>query len=517
MTFYHVFLLNAALLTTTFSSKFGPPLPLPPADLPPPILPSFGPNYGAVPQGSRTAKSGKYHYPFYKFSIGTIMQSPAYRGCCRVCPEQFGIEVSLLLEVSSQQNVRESVRHRKGGDGGALASLGGAKGGAGAASPGGAAASPGGAAAKGGTAAKGGADAKAGGSKGGATAGAAVGGGGGSQAPLPPPTVPAPPHRDNSADVAALGNPSMGFGMMGIHTPTHGGVSGLSTNGFVSGPQAEALLPCCKVCPDQFLMPQSLEDVSTSFVEIETTVKGKTQAQTQTKTKTDTSRTLLNTRKLNTRKQKGFMKSAMKKSDMFRQFKNGPTTMDTKYNPMGQCCNLCDKRSMKPSSKLKLPFSFLEAMEVRTLEAKRRKRGTSTVLLEKNGEGSNRRKGFVSSLGAMAGAALGAMGSGGSPVIGFGCCPVCPNLQTIMNANVPQDEAFGGPFASAMESTNNDPPLTPEEKEALQEIADQAGVDTAQAGRDPGMAKAAKTRAAQSLLGGAALGALAGGLSSMRL
>ena len=86
-----------------------------------------------------------------------------------------------------------------------------------------------------------------------------------------------------------------------------------------------------------------------------------------------------------------------------------------------------------------------------------------------------------------------------------------------MNANVPQDEAFGGPFASAMESTNNDPPLTPEEKEALQEIADQAGVDTAQAGRDPGMAKAAKTRAAQSLLGGAALGALAGGLSSMRL
>jgi hypothetical protein len=135
MTFYHVFLLNAALLTTTFSSKFGPPLPLPPADLPPPILPSFGPNYGAVPQGSRTAKSGKYHYPFYKFSIGTIMQSPAYRGCCRVCPEQFGIEVSLLLEVSSQQNVRESVRHRKGGDGGAMASLGGAKGGAGAASP----------------------------------------------------------------------------------------------------------------------------------------------------------------------------------------------------------------------------------------------------------------------------------------------------------------------------------------------------------------------------------------------
>ena len=37
---------------------------------------------------------------------------------------------------------------------------------------------------------------------------------------------------------------------------------------FFIGPQAEKLLPCCKVCPEQFLMPQTLEDVSTSLIEI---------------------------------------------------------------------------------------------------------------------------------------------------------------------------------------------------------------------------------------------------------
>ena len=70
-----------------------------------------------------------------------------------------------------------------------------------------------------------------------------------------------------------------------------------------------------------------------------------------------------------------------------------------------------------------------------------------------------------------------------------------------MNANVPQDEAFGGPFAAGMESQGEGAPLTGEENKALKDIADQAGVDTAAAGRDPGMANAARARAAAALSG----------------
>jgi hypothetical protein len=494
----HVVLILLQFIPFT-DSLFPPALPLPPKDLPAPILPVFGPNAGSIPQGSRVSKGGKYNYPFYKFNIGTIMSSPAFQGCCRVCPEQFGLEIGLLLEVNARHKRKNGKRTTKGGD--AVAGLADT-----------AAGSKGGAPAKAGTTST---TPKAGATsatpKAGATSSAKsgssskadskVGGGGGAQAPIPPPKLPSAPIRDHTADASSMGSTNIGFGLLG-RSPTHGGISGFSTNGFVSGPQMEAMLPCCKVCKEQFLMPHSLEDVSTSFIE----TKEKESIKSTTKDK------------------KGFVSS--KKMAGMRQFTNGPTTMDTRYNSNGECCNLCDKQTMKPSSSLKLPFSFLEAMEVRKMNhdlARRKKNGfrntkksSPSVFLEqnqrRNGVRHHRRKGFVGSLGAlgaMAGAAMGGLGGGGHVGANNGCCPVCPNLQTILNAGVPQDEAFGGPFAAAMESKEQGAPLTSEEKKALEEIADQAGVDEAQARRDPGMTRSARARAASGLGEGAA--ALAGG------
>ena len=228
----------------------------------------------------------------------------------------------------------------------------------------------------------------------------------------------------------------------------------------MSGPQAESLLPCCKVCPEQFLMPETLEDVSTSFIELEEKTKEKMTEKNQ-----DT-------------------------------IKAGPTTgsMNTGY-VRTTCCNMCDQKT--------------------------RKRGIhgshqNTFLLEQ--KALHRKKGFIS--GAMGGVLNAAM-SGGSGMNGGtgGCCPVCPNLQTIMNANVPQDEAFGGPFAPGIESSQSGAPLTKKEQDALKSIADQAGIDETQARRDPGMASAARARAANSLssLGDGAGGAAAAGAAAALL
>ena len=101
------------------------------------------------------------------------------------------------------------------------------------------------------------------------------------------------------------------------------------------------------------------------------------------------------------------------------------------------------------------------------MENTNRKRGIhgshqNTFLLEQ--KALHRKKGFIS--GAMGGVLNAAM-SGGLGMNGGtgGCCPVCPNLQTIMNANVPQDEAFGGPFAPGMESSQSGAPLTKKEND----------------------------------------------------
>ena len=76
------------------------------------------------------------------------------------------------------------------------------------------------------------------------------------------------------------------------------------------------------------------------------------------------------------------------------------------------------------------------------------KRATTTsasLLLEQQ---NYQKKGFLG--GALANAAMSGMAS--TIQAKGGCCPICPNLQTILNSNVPIDESFGGPFAPAMES-----------------------------------------------------------------
>ena len=151
--------------------------------------------------------------------------------------------------------------------------------------------------------------------------------------------------------------------------------------------------------------------------------------------------------------------------------------MDTGYIRASEgksCCNMCDVRTMKqhsPAGRSTVGgFNFLEAMELgrRRGGQKKRKKNTrsglsrvasaaaaaaaaaaatsSSALLEQ--EQNHQKKGFLG--GALANAAMSGMAS--TIQAKGGCCPICPNLQTILNSNVPIDETFGGPFAPAMES-----------------------------------------------------------------
>jgi hypothetical protein len=103
---YHHFTLVLFLLIHTTASKH---IPLPPSDLPPPIMPAFGPTKECGPTGSRQYKSGAYCYPYYKFTISSILNSPGFKGCCRPCPEQFGLELG-LLDISPTQ--KQHVMHK---------------------------------------------------------------------------------------------------------------------------------------------------------------------------------------------------------------------------------------------------------------------------------------------------------------------------------------------------------------------------------------------------------------------
>ncbi len=539
------------------------PLPLPPPGLPPPIFPTFGPSRGCGPTGSRVYKAGAYCYPFHKFTIGSILASPAFRGCCRPCPEQFGLELG-LLEVSDAHKARAWTRFHQwaasrmpagtaatsrtatpamheaallqtemhmraakggggggdakggaagGGLGGAVAALGGGAGAKGGAAPGAGAAKAGDAAKGGGAAAaKGGGDAaKAGASAKAAKISPATGGG---MAPdTPPPAMPPAPDPTGGykADANAFGSPSIGFGLM-MGTATHGGVTGMSTGGFVSGPQAEKLLPCCKVCPEQFLMPETLSDLSTTFVEQGEEVVATRRARGG---------------------RRGFLGAAgggMMGGGMGgmggmgpppNAAGNGPTSMDTGY-VRGTCCNMCDKQTTKGQRFLEL-LSTAKAGVARRMGRKRgggasAAKSASSARLAAN----SRRRGFMGAAGSMLGnAAMSGMGSMHGAT--GGCCPVCPNLQTVMNAGVPPDEAFGGPFAKAQGidlDTAAGEPLTPEEKHALKELADLAGMDHVTAARDPGMLEAARSRAQSALagmLGGAGMMAAGAALGSLRL
>ena len=553
---------SAAAATTASAAGGGRlyPLPLPPPGLPPPIFPTFGPSRGCGPTGSRVYKAGAYCYPFHKFTIGSILASPAFRGCCRPCPEQFGLELG-LLEASEAHKARAWTRfHRwaasrtpagttanahtaspamheaallqteihmraaKGGGGDAKGgSAGGAIGSAAAGLGGGAGAkggaAPGAGAAKAGDAAKGGsaAGAKGGGdtAKAGASAKAAKispATGGGMAPDTPPPAMPPAPNPTEGyrADANSFGSPSIGFGLM-MGTATHGGVTGMSTGGFVSGPQAEKLLPCCKVCPEQFLMPETLSDLSTTFVEVE-------------EDETDRLR----------KGRRGFMGAAaggmaggMMGGGMGGMGPppnaggNGPTSMDTGY-VRGTCCNMCDKQTTKGQRFLEL----LSTAKLAVTGRLGRKRGGDASASASSASArlvvNSRRRGFMGAAGSMLGnAAMSGMGSMHGNT--GGCCPVCPNLQTVMNAGVPQDEAFGGPFAKAQGidlDTAAGEPLTPEEKHALKELADLAGMDHVTAARDPGMLEAARSRAQSALagmLGGAGMMAAGAALGSLRL
>jgi hypothetical protein len=72
-------------------------------------MPAFGPTKECGPTGSRQYKSGAYCYPYYKFTISSILNSPGFKGCCRPCPEQFGLELG-LLDISPTQ--KQHVMHK---------------------------------------------------------------------------------------------------------------------------------------------------------------------------------------------------------------------------------------------------------------------------------------------------------------------------------------------------------------------------------------------------------------------
>ena len=522
------------------------PLPvLRPPNQPLPVLPAFGPKAGCSLTGSRVYKSGAYCYPFHRFSITSILQSPAFKGCCRPCPEQFGLELG-FLEISEKQKAKamkrfhqwaaerhavpprsadgkaspesaffqehesadtgvgaqakhNTMRQRKGGTTMSAATTKGRDAPAPTASKGGSATSKAGAS---GPPVTQSGDGRAPGSSGSKAGSASSKAGVKESPPVPPsgggrasdmvrPTVPPPPKYDYSDDAARLGGATFGFGLTGL-MPQGGGTTGMSLGGFVSGPQVELLLPCCKVCPEQFLMPASLSDVTTSFIEnkekdrsLESGMSRSTATGTATggrKRSSDASR-------------EGWSSSSAKVGSNAKAggpYHGGMTDMDTGYK-RSACCNMCDKWTMAQQSSA----AFIELME----SGMGRKRAASASKRSRNGRdySSHRRRGFVGALGAAAGnTALSALGHSMHGNTGS-CCPMCPSLQTIMNSNVPADEAFGGPFGKALESEVVGMPLTNLEKDMLKQLAEEANMDTTAAGRDPGMAAAARARAAESL------------------
>ena len=580
----------------------------PPPNQPPPVFPSFGPKAGCSLTGSRVYKTGAYCYPFQRFTISAILQSPAFKGCCRPCPEQFGLELG-FLEITEEHKTlamdrfhrwaaerhgvphlnkvqknsalfqeRESrggggggqstMRQRKGGGGGAAAaasaasaatSKGGsgapkpaataaAKGGAGASSSSsksGSSASKSGAAAKSTSSSKSGAAAKStsssksgaaakstsssksgsSASKSGASSKAAAeapppipAAGGGKAADSPPPPVPPPPPHDYSDDASRLGGDTFGMGLLG-QMPQGGGVTGMSLGGFVSGPQVERLLPCCKVCPEQFLMPTALSDVTTSFVEASEKAEQKEEEEQEQEQEEGAAQEedegLGRRRRRRRRTEKsrnGFPSFSSLSSSATSSSSSsskggakggggGPTDMDTGYQ-RSACCNMCDKKTMAQKS----PAAFIELMEQgmgrKRAAASSYEYGTrSSMFSGRRQDSARRRRGFVGSLAAAAGNA--AMSAAGGSMHGNtgSCCPMCPSLQTILNSNVAPDEAFGGPFGKALESGTVGAPFTHLEKDMLKQLAEEANMDETAAGRDPGIAAAARARAAASLAG----------------
>lgn len=165
--------------------------------------------------------------------------------------------------------------------------------------------------------------------------------------------------------------------------------------------------------------------------------------------------------------------------------------MDTGYK-RSACCNMCDKKMMAQRS----TSAFVELMEQGMGRKKR-----STAFLSGMRNRILSRRGFVGGLAAAAGnAAMSAVGGSMHENTGS-CCPMCPSLQTILNGNVPADEAFGGPFGKALESEVVGAPLTNLETDMLRQLAEEANMDETAAARDPGMAAAARARAAASLAG----------------
>ena len=612
----------------------------PPPNQPLPVFPTFGPKEGCSLTGSRVYKSGAYCYPFQRFTISSILNSPAFKGCCRPCPEQFGLELD-FLEITEEMKVQamdrfhswamkhhgaphpatmgkpeksrvsaeasqktvhivrdssliqswesgqasselRTSREKKSGasaslgnvgsgskvksgstpaaggkksgstpaagekkSGSALAAegkksgstpaAGGKKSGSNAAKSGSGGKS-GSNAAKSGSGGKNGAKSGSGG-KSGTTSGASGKNGAKSGAsgtsgksgksesvaksgslakasmpPPPPPggggrepdgirpSVPPPPSHDYSQDASVMGGSTFGFGLMG-QAPQGGGVTGMSTGGFVSGPQVERLLPCCKVCPEQFLMPTSLSDVTTSFLQKSEHQNVQAEIKTQgSKSESSNENSFKNSQlskkagPASSMAASAFSSSAASSSKAGDAAKGGGglTDMDTGYR-QSTCCKMCDRHTMAAQS----TFGFIELMESGMNRKKHRTLNSRNNLLSKG----TRMKGFAGGFAAMAGNA--AMRAAGGNMFGNtgSCCPMCPSLQTMLNGNVPQDEAFGGPFGKALESEIVGAPLTKLEEDMLRQLADEANMDASAAARDPGMAAAARARAAASLAG----------------
>ena len=148
--------------------------------------------------------------------------------------------------------------------------------------------------------------------------------------------------------------------------------------------------------------------------------------------------------------------------------------------------------------------SFVELMEQGMGRKKHRVSAFTSVVRDNimiEHRHSARRRGFVGSLAAAAAnTAMSAVGANIHANTGS-CCPMCPSLQTILNSNVPADEAFGGPFGKALESEVVGAPLTNLERDMLEQLAEEANLDGTAAARDPGIAAAARARAAASLAG----------------
>ena len=427
---------------------------------------------GCKERGHRTYKSGLNCYSFEKYTIESILQHSKFKGCCRPCPEKFGMEGG-FLETQARHAVKNSpksdlwksdaLKHHHSTPLYFFQTSSSASKGSSSTS----------ASTKSGTSSK---------SSGASTTSGANSKSGSSKSQSSSTSGnSARPEESLGTRSAGVGRKASGDGAASnargndrtalqdekklstaemlmdatFPAPPPGGLSGFSSSGFVTGAQIEEMLPCCNVCSNQFEQPETLDDVSVSFAETYESFRNSRSmdAEEVLGTKNILSQANKKSSGADAKSESGgkVKSSATATKSGGSGSKGGATSITSVYDTQ-TCCYLCDSLTEKENILLELSAKDL------------RKRGTSDPAPRTGGKRG-------------------------------GCCPICPSMLVMANGGVAEDESFGGPFSDALRSRIRGVDLTDKEHAALENIAEQSATDMASAARNPSLVSLAKMRA----------------------